>query len=69
MFVACFNVFVLFLKDFRDWISRLRAFPTQIDQTIALLTEGLRIGMTPPRDVMKDVVGNMNGKKKGKKKS
>lgn len=39
-------------RDFADWNARLRAFGTYTDQTIALLAEGVRLGMTHPRVVM-----------------
>lgn len=35
-------------SDFRNLIARLRAYPAMVDQTIALLREGLRRGIVPP---------------------
>lgn len=35
-------------KDYRDYLSRLAAFPRQIDQTIALLARGRETGWTLP---------------------
>ncbi len=43
------------VKDYEDWIARLRAFPTLVDQTIALMGEGIRVGMVYPRVIMERV--------------
>lgn len=40
------------LSDYEDWIARLRAFPTYMDQTIALMREGIKLGMVHPRVIM-----------------
>jgi uncharacterized protein (DUF885 family) len=40
------------LKDYQDWLARLRAFPVYMDQTIALMAEGIRERMMLPRVVM-----------------
>jgi len=40
------------LKDYQDWIARLRAFPAYLDETIALMTQGIRERMMLPRVVM-----------------
>jgi uncharacterized protein (DUF885 family) len=37
------------VKDYEDWIARLRNFPTHMDQTIALMREGVRVRMVHPR--------------------
>ncbi|MFL6227520.1 MAG: DUF885 domain-containing protein [Pyrinomonadaceae bacterium] len=37
------------VKDYDDWIARLNNFPTHMDQTIALLREGVRVRMVHPR--------------------
>ncbi|MCA1815107.1 MAG: DUF885 domain-containing protein, partial [Acidobacteria bacterium] len=37
------------VKDYDDWIARLRAFPRHMDETIALLREGVRVRMVHPR--------------------
>jgi uncharacterized protein (DUF885 family) len=39
-------------QDYENYIARLRAFPTWVDQHIALLREGLRTGYTLPRIVL-----------------
>ncbi|MFQ5723860.1 MAG: DUF885 family protein, partial [Terriglobia bacterium] len=43
------------VKDYEDWIARLRAFPRLTDQTIALLREGIRSGMVHPKVIMERV--------------
>lgn len=42
-------------KSFADWNARLRAFPRYMDQTIELLAEGVKQGITHPRLVMQRV--------------
>ncbi len=43
------------VKDYRDWLKRLDALPVVIDQTIALMREGVRTGNLPPRVLMQRV--------------
>jgi prolyl oligopeptidase len=43
------------VKDFDDWIARLRAFPTLMDQTIALMKEGARARVMWPKIVLNRV--------------
>ena len=40
------------LKDYQDWIVRLRAFPVAMDQTIALMREGMKERMVQPKVIM-----------------
>jgi uncharacterized protein (DUF885 family) len=47
------------VKDYEDLIARLRGVPTVIDQTIALMNEGLKEGITPPRVTLRDVPGQV----------
>lgn len=42
-------------KDYRDWLARLNALPTLIEQNIVLMREGARLGLTPPKAIMKRV--------------
>jgi uncharacterized protein (DUF885 family) len=43
------------VRDFENRLARLRAFSGLIDQTIALLVQGLKAGITPPRVTLRDV--------------
>lgn len=43
------------VRDYRDWLSRMRALPRAIDQTIALMREGVKAGNVPPRVLMQRV--------------
>ncbi len=43
------------VKDFEDWIARLRAFGTYADQTIALMREGMRRKLVQPKVTMQRV--------------
>ena len=43
------------VKDYQDWIARLQAFPAHMQQTIALMREGIRRKMLLPRVVMERV--------------
>ena len=39
-------------EDYRNYLSRLKALPTVMDEYIALMREGLRTGMTQPRVIL-----------------
>jgi uncharacterized protein (DUF885 family) len=43
------------VADYENIIARLRSAPALIDQTIALLRDGLARGMTPPQITLRDV--------------
>jgi uncharacterized protein (DUF885 family) len=42
-------------KDYADWIARLRALPTYLDQTMALMREGIRQRRVQPKITMQRV--------------
>ncbi len=48
------------VKSYADWNARLGAFPTYVDQTIALLTEGIRARMVHPKIAMQRVVAQLD---------
>ncbi|MES2017998.1 MAG: DUF885 domain-containing protein [Pseudomonadota bacterium] len=39
-------------KDYQDWLARLAALPTLIDQSIVLMQEGIKQGYMPPAVLM-----------------
>jgi uncharacterized protein (DUF885 family) len=43
------------VKDYEDWLARLRAVPTALDQFTALLQEGIRERMVHPRVIMERI--------------
>lgn len=43
------------VKDYEDWIARLRSFGVMMDQTIALMREGIRRGLVQPKVTMQRV--------------
>lgn len=47
-------------KHYEDWNTRLSRFGTYADQTVELLAEAIRAGMTHPRIVMQRVVGQLD---------
>ncbi len=49
------------VKDYEDWIARLRAFGTFMDQTIALMQQGVEDGFVPPRVVMQRIPAQIAG--------
>ncbi len=40
------------VTDYENYISRMRAFPTKVDQTIDLMKRGIESGWVPPRIVL-----------------
>ena len=42
-------------RDYRDWLARMRTLPEVIDQSIALMREGVRAGKVPPQVLMRRV--------------
>lgn len=43
------------VQDYEDWVARLRAFPAYMDQTIALMREGIRERVLLPKVVMERI--------------
>ena len=43
------------VKDYEDWLARLRAVPTALDQFTALLRQGIREHMVHPRIIMERI--------------
>ena len=43
------------VRDYRDWLARMRALPTLVDQTIALMREGVKARNVPPQVLMQRV--------------
>ncbi|MBA3440960.1 MAG: DUF885 domain-containing protein, partial [Pyrinomonadaceae bacterium] len=48
------------VKDYEDWIARLRIFPTYINQTTQLMREGVRAVMVLPKIVMQRVPAQLD---------
>ena len=46
-------------KDYRDWLARIEGMPLQLEQTTALMREGLKARNTPPRVLMERVTGQI----------
>jgi len=49
------------VADYENIISRLRGVPALVDQTMALMRDGLSRDKTPPRITMRDVPGQVAG--------
>ena len=47
------------LDDYEDWLARLDAFPTYIDQNMALMREGIKANVLLPRVIMERVRGQV----------
>ncbi|WP_064748258.1 DUF885 domain-containing protein [Lysobacter antibioticus] len=43
------------VKDYRDWLARLRGLPALIEQNQALMREGVKAGIVPPKVLMQRV--------------
>ena len=42
-------------KDYQDWLKRMEAVPTLVEQSIALMREGVKAGNVPPKVLMQRV--------------
>src|SRR5215468_3161043 len=49
------------LEDYRDWVARLDGLPAYVDQTIALLQEGVRRKMVWPKVVLEHIPPQIDG--------
>ncbi|HEX7287370.1 MAG TPA: DUF885 domain-containing protein [Candidatus Angelobacter sp.] len=47
------------VKDYEDWIARMKAFPVLMDQTIALMRQGIKERMVHPKVIMQRVPGQI----------
>src|SRR3954471_13330333 len=54
------------LKDFEDWLARLRSFPTLMDQNIALMREGATAHIIWPKIVLNRVPAQIDKQLVGK---
>jgi prolyl oligopeptidase len=43
------------VKDYEDWIARIKALPTLMDQNIAVMREGIKVRMVLPRVIMQRI--------------
>jgi uncharacterized protein (DUF885 family) len=48
------------VKDYEDWLARLRAYPAYVEQTTALLREGVRAGVLWPKVTLQRVPGQLD---------
>jgi len=48
------------VKDYDDWLARLRNFPAYMDQNIALMREGMKERVVLPKVVGEKVLGQLN---------
>ena len=48
------------LKDYEDWLARLRSFPVCLDQTMEVLRQGIREKMALSRKVLERVPGQLD---------
>ena len=48
------------VKDYEDWVTRLKTFPEYMDQTINLMQQGLKEGIKHPKVIMERVPGQID---------
>ncbi len=49
------------VKDYEDYIARLKALPLLFDQTVVQMRKGMAEGLMPPRFLLKKVIDQANG--------
>jgi uncharacterized protein (DUF885 family) len=49
------------VKDYEDYIARLKALPLLFDQTVVQMRKGMAEGLMPPRFLFKKVIDQANG--------
>ncbi len=49
------------VKHYEDWITRLNAFDTYMDQTLALMRQGVKEGLIHPRIIMERLPAQIQG--------
>ncbi len=47
------------LKDYRDYLSRLKAFPKSVDDVVANMRSGLKAQNVPPKLVIQGIIGQV----------
>ncbi len=48
------------LKDYEDWLARLRAYPASLDQATALMREGIKRRIVQPKVIMQRVPAQLD---------
>jgi uncharacterized protein (DUF885 family) len=48
------------VKDYENYLARMRAFPTKLDQTIDLMKRGVKVGWAPPKIILGSVPDQIN---------
>lgn len=49
------------IADFENIVARLERLPTLVEQNLALLAEGLKLGIMPPRIILREVPAQVDG--------
>jgi uncharacterized protein (DUF885 family) len=48
------------VRDYEDWLARLRAYPAYVEQTLELMREGVRAGVLWPKVTLQRVPGQLD---------